>query len=38
MLVFSTQDEAMYESHVETVEKALGARLIWTVSPYTLTL
>ena len=27
---FISQDEGMSESHVETIEKALGPRLIWT--------
>ena len=33
---FITEDEAMYETHVETIEKALGARLIWTGSSHPL--
>ena len=37
-LAFIEKDEAMYESPVENLEKALGARLIWTVSSYPLTL
>ena len=35
---FIAQDEAMYKSHVETREKALGARHIWTGSSHPLTL
>ena len=30
-LCFLSQDEGMSESTVETVEKAVGLRLIWTV-------
>ena len=37
-LSFIEQDEAVYESHVENVEKALGALLIWTGSSHPLTL
>ena len=37
-LIFLTQHEAMYESPVETLEIALGARLIWTGSSHPLTL
>ena len=35
---FILQDEIMYESPVESIEKALVARLIWTESSHTLTL
>ena len=33
---YITEDEAMYESHVETIEKALGAHVIWTGSSHPL--
>ena len=29
-MFFISQDEGMSESHVETLEKAVGVRLIWT--------
>ena len=33
---YITEDEEMYESNVETMENALGARVLWTGSSHAL--